>query len=67
MTRTIKVCNDKNVVMDGYNNNRKGAMQDKENDFTIVWNQVTESAVKRVDEMSNDEFDILADIFKDFK
>lgn len=67
MTRTIKVCNDKNVVMDGYNNNRKGAMQDKENDFTIAWNQVTESAVKRVDEMSNDELDILADIFKDFK
>ena len=61
------MCNDKNVVMDGYNNNRKGAMQDKENDFTIAWNQVTESAVKRVYEMSNDELDILADIFKDFK
>ena len=42
-------------------------MQDKENDFAIAWNQVTESAVKRVDEMSNDELDILADIFKDFK
>ena len=47
---------------------RKGKdMQDKENDFTIAWDQVTESAVKRVDEMSNDELDILADIFKDFK
>ncbi len=34
-------------------------MQDKENDFTIAWDQVTESAVKRVDEMSDDELDIL--------
>ena len=42
-------------------------MQDKENEFTIAWDQVTESAVKRVDEMSDDELDILADIFKDFK
>ena len=39
-------------------------MQNKENDFTIAWDQVTESAVKRVDEMSNDELDILADILE---
>ena len=42
-------------------------MTDKENDFTTAWSQVTDSAVKKVDEMSKDELDILADIFKDFK
>ncbi len=41
--------------------------EDTENDFTTAWTQVVDDAVKRVDEMSKDELDILADIFKDFQ